>query len=144
MNTKLILIFTSLMIAPAFGMENADNTIASAFGMENTDNEQQTKQLLAWVVKANHIRVTHPQLNSTIQIDDNTIIKDIKTELFDREGILVEQQVLHAASTNWWMLGLTKNFSGPLPNDNNVKEIMSKHNTDVLRLFLMLRNDSSE
>ena len=102
------------------------------------------RQLLPWVVAAKQIQVKSLSSNSMIEIDDKTNIKDVKTKLLDYEGIPVEQQALRAASTNWWKLGLSTNYSDPLPNDNNVKKIMSKHNTDVLALSLKLRDNSGK
>jgi hypothetical protein len=51
-----------------------------------------------------------------------------------KNEIPVEQQSLRAASSNWWTLGFTRNRSGSLPNDENVKDMMNQYNTDFFEV----------
>lgn len=106
----------------------------STFGMEQ-------QALAPWVQKSNTVgvRTALKSLNEGITITDASTVADLKVSLFDLEGIPTQQQVIHPLFTSWWTLKL-RDYTGPVLQDNeNIKQIMTRFNTNRFILFLSLR-----
>lgn len=100
------------------------------------------KQTLApWVQQAQtvNVRTALKTLNDGISITDTSTIADLKLSLHDREGIPSEQQVIHPLFTSWWTLKLFDKTGPVLQDDENIKQVMTRFNTNRFILFLSLR-----
>lgn len=96
----------------------------------------QQNQLKPWVQSATTIQIKTTKQSYTINIDDNTAVLDIKSELLHKEGILLAQQMLIAAGTKYLVL---PNNSPALANGMIIKAVMNEYNTDTFKLFLQSR-----
>ena len=69
------------------------------------------------------------KLDTTLTINDQTTVEDVKKELLNINGIPVNQQTLHVITP-----GRPGFSSYALPNGANVKNVMSVHKTNVFQL----------
>ena len=115
----------------------------SFFALPTFTMERQS--LAPWVQQAQtvNVRTAMKLLNDGITITDKSTIADLKVSLFDREGIPTDQQAIHPLFTSWWTLKL-RDYTGPLLQDNeNLKQVMNRFNTDRFILFLSLRKSTN-
>lgn len=113
------------------------------FGCMTLSTHASEKLVIAkWVAKADHVRIKTMKAVYTLDIDNVTEIGDLKEQLYNDEDIPVNQQVLHAIWRNRRTLGLTGGRSQALDNNENVKHIMNKYNTNLFELFFTIRKNS--
>ena len=80
----------------------------------------------------------------SVQVNDHTVIRDVKEALRDDEGFPVNMQRLNTVQSTWlgfhsqqsWhpLFGYSNVRSDALRNDQNVKAVMSEYETDRFEL----------
>jgi hypothetical protein len=113
-------------------------TIAQVFAMET----KKVANWPDWVEQADTIQVTSALGKQTfdLPIQKGSIILDIKNQLYNHEGIPVEQQSLVPAKKGWMLSNSQPLTKTPLDDTSIVKDVMAKHNTALLMIYLKLRN----
>ncbi len=103
-------------------------SIISCAGMDNPRQQ--------WVQAARdiHVKTSLKQINDRLGITDNSTILDVKRSIANLEGIEVSKQSLYALYSQG-IFRLNEMMSEQLPDNQNIKSLMSLYNT---RRFLLV------
>lgn len=108
-------------------------SIASLSAMEN-------QAIKPWVKNATKVTLRTMKMSYDVNISDDTTVLDIKEIMESNEGIPVVQQKIRAIYSRPYTLGLLQNEADIADDYTNVKKVMNQYNTDLLALYLTLKN----
>ena len=97
-------------------------------------NAQEKSQLKQWVKQVTLLHVRMMDVYIQIPIDDETTAMKVKQHIQFYDRVPVEHLEINPYWKRWWTLWLTEGHGADLKNIENIKRVMSDHNTNLFEV----------